>query len=476
MIRNYNYDLDTFLGKVRALVERDAQLLGFAVQRTILTRETNGAQKNARTDIAFLKKGQRRPKREELNYGHIVLIKEVLKIDELLLRLNSIREGKFRVSNLTVSVRANPGLSDSYEPSPNEYGLWPGTLFDISGEQSRLSGSPLLHFDLPAFETEWDAVGWFFKLNPRHGFQNACQGQIRLFIPNCRSRIEEVSLDGEHLVVKLWSTIPWKQLRYKLVLWTQFKQHTKSVTPARSVTKIPLPFAPTHLSFWVLSERYGLVDFYQETEYWNQGDRPSLLAKREPERLGIPFATETTRTAEPDASMLIFPTVQLIFSARDIINAYVASKFEFKLFDVHEQRVFTDLARPCQTELEFAHAVQALHCLVDWINVKDLKAVVVRKPRSGGSINMLEAFLREQFPKYDTRIVKNLRRITPIRKKYPIHRDTKEVIEAFQELGEKYPPSDWNRVWIKLLESYLESLTLLRDTLAAGPTRSPETS
>ena len=53
---------------------------------------------------------------------------------------------------------------------------------------------------------------------------------------------------------------------------------------------------PTYLQVWILSKQRGLVDFYEETEHWNRGNRPPILPKSEPTRLGaipsIPFQPE----------------------------------------------------------------------------------------------------------------------------------------------------------------------------------------
>jgi hypothetical protein len=56
-------------------------------------------------------------------------------------------------------------------------------------------------------------------------------------------------------------------------------------------------------------------------------------------------------------------------------------------------------------------------------------------------------------------VIKNLRIIHELRdKKFPIHIEGEEVIDIFRDLGEKYPPENWDVVWKKVLNLYIDSL------------------
>ena len=104
---------------------------------------------------------------------------------------------------------------------------------------------------------------------------------------------------------------------------------------------------------------------------------------------------------------------------------------------------------------------------MDWINDSDLRNAIQDKPPPG-SINALEAFLKQKFPRCDPRVIDNFRTIKSVRKKYPTHRDSPEVLAAFDALGENYPPRDWAMAWLKLLRKFLESLNVLQEVTSAA--------
>jgi hypothetical protein len=107
----------------------------------------------------------------------------------------------------------------------------------------------------------------------------------------------------------------------------------------------------------------------------------------------------------------------------------------------------------------------ALALLIDQIEVDELKKRV-KGTYEAGSINLLEAFLKENFPKYNERIIQNLRQITTLRsKKYPIHSDDKKFIEAMNYFGIATFPPDWEELWERALRGYLESLQMLLEII-----------
>lgn len=125
-------------------------------------------------------------------------------------------------------------------------------------------------------------------------------------------------------------------------------------------------------------------------------------------------------------------------------------------------RAIFQIAKPCRSESEFTENIAALSLLIDQINVNDIKKIVDGKE---GSINILEAFLREKFREYPSEIISNLRDIKVMRsKKFPTHPTDSRFIEVVVRLTEKYPPN-WPELYSKALEMYKDSLEKLLNCL-----------
>ena len=469
-IQNYNYQFDRFIDRVKTLIDSNVKSFGPVVQSTALSvSETEGI-RHAISKITILRKRDRQPKDQSLNYGLLILVREKLGVEELVNRLGLLADRKFQSLGRTLDLGPSYGFSDRFLPSLNEHSSWPGRVFEVSagGNRVEVSGDPLLHFDLPSFASQHDAVKWFLHLPANQNARDICNGQISVFIPNYRGRIEKIYRHEDSLVLSLFSQVPWSDLRCKIVCERIGESLPLSIKPKGRAVNIHLPFTPTHLQVWILSKQWGLLDFYEETEHWNRGNRPYLLPKIEPTRLGaihsIPFQAEPEETGSEG---LVHETVRLIVQTFDVTNSRFAARFGFPLFEIHELRATLDLARQCHSEQDFDSNVQVASCMVDWINDSGLRTAIQDKPPAG-SINALEAFLKQEFPGYDRRVIDNFRIIKSVRKKYPTHRDSPEVLKAFEALGERYPPRDWTMAWLKLLRKFLESLNVLQELVSAA--------
>jgi len=469
-IQNYNYQFDRFVDRVKTLIDSNVKSFGPVVQSTALSvSETEGV-RHAISKITILRKRDRQPKDQSLNYGSLILVREKLGVEELVNRLGLLADRKFHALGRTLDLGPSYGFSDRFLPSLNEHSTWPGRVFEVSagGNRVELSGDALLHYDLPSFASQYDAVKWFLDLPANQNAGDICNGQISVFIPNYRCRIEKIYRREDSLALSLFSNVPWNDLRCKIVCARTEKSLPITIKAKARVVNIHLPFMPTHLQVWILSKQWGLMDLYEETEYWNRGNRPYLLPKIEPTRLGaihsIPFQAEPEETGSEGLAQ---ETVRLIVQTIDVINSRFRARFRFPLFEIHEFRAPSDLGRQCHSGQDFDSNVQVLSCIMDWINDSDLRNAIRDKPPAG-SINALEAFLKQEFPRYDRRVIDNFRIIKSVRKKYPTHRDSPEVLKAFEALDESYPPRDWAMAWLKLLRKFLESLNVLQELVSAA--------
>lgn len=147
----------------------------------------------------------------------------------------------------------------------------------------------------------------------------------------------------------------------------------------------------------------------------------------------------------------------------DSINAFCKSKHGFKLFQVHQQKIWLELQKPCLNETDFNSRISALSTLIDWINDKELRKNLKKQPEKG-SLNALEKFLKENYPHFSKNLINRLRDIKTLRKKFPIHTDTPQIVQSIKNKAGKYPP-EWRKLWDKVILNFLVSLQELEEIL-----------
>lgn len=159
-------------------------------------------------------------------------------------------------------------------------------------------------------------------------------------------------------------------------------------------------------------------------------------------------------------------TVNQIIQQRRNINLLFDERYGIKLFKQNEQAII-DITKPCAAEEDFNNRVLSLANLVTEIETEEIKKhLKVASANLTGSINILGALLKEISTFYDQTIIKNLRMIQTLRsKKFPIHVDTPEFIEALKYFGFPFPVTDWQALWDTVLQKYLESLNGLEQCL-----------
>jgi len=150
--------------------------------------------------------------------------------------------------------------------------------------------------------------------------------------------------------------------------------------------------------------------------------------------------------------------VDKIVEARRNINLLFERNFKTRFFKQNEMAV-NDIHKPCSNEEEFNNRIMSLARLISEIETQNVLKLIKSKQPEPGSINILEAFLEENFQNYDKTVIKNLRVIMTLRsKKYPIHRDDPAFIDALNYFGRTGFPPDWQELWEASMQRYLESL------------------
>jgi hypothetical protein len=188
-----------------------------------------------------------------------------------------------------------------------------------------------------------------------------------------------------------------------------------------------------------------------------------LEAYRRPETPGQPSRTPSSVAIV--AAGAIDSIVERIVESRRHLNLIFRSQFETELFRQNEQAIM-DVRKPCSNEQDFNNRILSLGILIDELQIESIRELVKTSEPRAGSINVLEAFLEEQFLGYDEQIVTTLRMIKRLRsKKYPIHPDRPELAGALQYFGFTKFPLDWEELWRVMLGRYLDTLEKLRELM-----------
>jgi len=155
-----------------------------------------------------------------------------------------------------------------------------------------------------------------------------------------------------------------------------------------------------------------------------------------------------------------------IVQARRNLNLVFEHKFRTKLLRENELAT-ADIRKPCSNEEDFNNRIMSLAVLISEIETEKIAQLVTSKKPESGSINVLECFLQEHIPNFEKIAIKNLRMISALRsKKYPVHTDDPDFIKAMNYFGLPTFPPDWQELWEKVLQRYLESLDLLMKNLS----------
>ena len=209
------------------------------------------------------------------------------------------------------------------------------------------------------------------------------------------------------------------------------------------------------------SELYGLMEkgIYQKSDlqkYFNKFlEKNEVISAQISKISRINFEIELN----PNKQDLI----DYLVGIRKIINNLFLSKFERRLMEQDESSLI-QVIEECEDEKGFVVNLAALGNLIDKMNATVLKSFLRSKVKDG-TINQLEQFLKENYPDYNPKIIKNLRDIMTLRNQWPIHDDTSRGIVVAKDIYGSYPPTDYKKFWSLVLKLHIESLTLLRSCL-----------
>ena len=120
-----------------------------------------------------------------------------------------------------------------------------------------------------------------------------------------------------------------------------------------------------------------------------------------------------------------------------------------------------NLKHSCTTEPEFIFRIASVACLIDNIYNKDDIFTRLKNKPSEGSINLIEALLKENDINAEPAI-KILRNLHHLRSKLsPIHEADHEALDILNELDISFPIMDWTDAGEKCLKYFLKSFDIL---------------
>ena len=273
-LSNYNYDANAFLTRVTRLLARDVRLLGLAIQRSVMAVEQQGLT-HVISRIDLLSSSDEPIKDEFLDYGSLILSREVLTQDRLLKRLEMLSQKQFGASeNLLTS--AGIGFSDRYVPSKNEYSEWACTVFEVSFGGTQLSHEPLLRPNRPSFSSPFEAIKQFLSLPVFNNMSDARLGRILVAFPNFNARLRNLTLKSEALTVETDGAAPPDRLKLDLSYSHKNRTASREEHLTDRTLAMDFGFVPSELKIWLLSTDGYICDYHDENDLYSSGSNPVL--------------------------------------------------------------------------------------------------------------------------------------------------------------------------------------------------------
>lgn len=157
-----------------------------------------------------------------------------------------------------------------------------------------------------------------------------------------------------------------------------------------------------------------------------------------------------------------------ISDIRDHINTYMIKMLGKKILLINQERALFDMYKSANSDTEFVNRISSLVGLIISIDKKTIRAKLkISNTDNLGEIILLEKLLTVYS---DEVIAKNIcvvfKKINDLRKGYPIHGDNIDrVLPAHDYFDLTYPIVDYKNAWEKILNSYLESMIMIREII-----------
>lgn len=166
-----------------------------------------------------------------------------------------------------------------------------------------------------------------------------------------------------------------------------------------------------------------------------------------------------------------------ISEVRDQINTLSTAMIGGRLLMLPQERALIDMYKPAETSEKFTSRLQSLAGLVISIDTKLIDKIdSIDTTKIEGSLNYLNEYLSNisEPEKFDN-IIGVYKRLNDLRQGYPTHTDTaKNVISAYDYFGIRYPVTDYEAAWERIMNKYLSATRELLNILADYRERTKE--
>jgi predicted nucleotide-binding protein len=291
---NYNYTAAEMRTKVETLLAKQEDSFKGAMQRSVIFTTAEKRKDFAIARIDVLREDEATASAEILDYETFCFVKEPLSLAELYSRIEGLGSLQFEADGTRFQFASGFGFSDQYEPSNNQYGDWPGTLFNVSMNNVSLASGPLLHHELPSYTSVYEAIKEFTGLKQFNDYSDSRIGHLLLYIPNVDARIARLTLTGHSLQFHLETRIPLSSLTLDISYGDNISRDKMKLTPTASDQTCELKFIPTQLQIWLFSKKGELIDFHEETNIYSRGAN-AVLPKQAPQEPLLDLDEETDR-------------------------------------------------------------------------------------------------------------------------------------------------------------------------------------
>ncbi|MGC1929616.1 MAG: hypothetical protein WA667_11620 [Candidatus Nitrosopolaris sp.] len=218
-----------------------------------------------------------------------------------------------------------------------------------------------------------------------------------------------------------------------------------------------------------------LSDWIKEFDYWQGQDSKQICAiyfriQKEPlvKNAFNDYLYNLERIEQVDSFEIdvadLTGLIDDIFSNMDELNRLFHSKFKCDLFCpplISHQMLITATRIK---QIDFVKLVQIIGTIIDEICDKEINALLISKPKEGGSINKLTLLLQERKVAHDTNTIDMLRTLHDIRSKiYPVHETGSAIIEPLKKISIIYPINDFKDAASKFLQCFDSCLIEMKE-------------
>jgi hypothetical protein len=232
-----------------------------------------------------------------IDYGILLFRSEILRKEDFINRISDLNDSQFVSGQNIFKSPHKLNALEYFLPSNNEYGKWPGTLYDIGLNDAQLPMKELVHAKLPYFSSPIPPLRKFLDL-PKLNDRDGRFGHVLLYIPNFKAQLAGVSLKKHRLEIQMRNAIPLDSLVLKINYSNDSENESETIFPKNPKELIELKFIPTALSILLLTQEGEQIDYQEDSLYHSFGVNSVLPKRVTPQVPRFTFGTPSIDVSE----------------------------------------------------------------------------------------------------------------------------------------------------------------------------------